>query len=782
MHHSGQEENTLRLLIATGVCAALFAASPALGGAAATRVASPTGPQIPVLAWEPRSDWVDVRSLGAVGDGRADDTSALQKALDEAGNGTTVYLPPGTYRLTETLSLEGERRLIGVLVVGHGRDTTLLWDGETEGKVFRDDGVAYSRYVGFVVDGGGRAAVGLWHDSHKGFETEVRHQHLAFRNLTDAAVLAEPKDRFALAETTFENCLFENCGRGVVFVQFNDYNYTFDGCEFRGCGTAVECAHGNFYVRNCRFEGSREVDILARPEHGCSVRRCVSVGSNAFVRFANSVSPFTIQDCHVSQWRDERGAVVLSGAPALVFDCTFSNGPPDSAPLRLGSPAQPLIVSANRAPAGTPLVRPAGARRVRTIPCDRPEGSSLSPGRRFLKSSVPVPGKVFDAKRDFGARGDNKADDTAAIQKAIDAARAHGDGAIAYLPSGFYRISETLRITGSRYTIGSSGFYSRLIWQGPEGGTMVEVAEPRGVTLEHLAIGHGDSPGKPNGIDVLQTGGGRPTLMTYDGVFVFGLYKEQPFRKGLHLRRLAKDDVVLMPHVQGNLRIVDSARATVLGTCTYEGAIVVEGKDARRDGLLGFLTRLTTHNTFGLFLRDNHSIVMSDYYVEQADNGFRFSGGTGLSPGRATISCPKLHFTVKKEPAGKGTAVHLRDYAGPVCFLASQYYIEPQTMRIVREADTKTDLALAAGVFYQTQPELSPVDAVELHLLGCVSRGKVTPTSVGRGPFSAEDVASERTLALIAAALDDLRRLGQADLRLNHPGGPPAPRPADGRR
>lgn len=772
----------LRSLTTTGVFAVVLAGSAGLGGPAGTTGPAPGGGRIPALAWEPRSDWVDVRRFGAVGDGHADDTAAIQRAFDRAGNGTTLYLPAGTYRLTQTLSLSGEKRLTGVLVVGHGRDTTLFWDGEEGGKVLRDDGVAYSRFVGFAVDGRGKAAVGFWHDSHKGFETEVRHQHLAFRGFTDAAVLAEPKDRFALAETTFENCLFENCRRAVVFVQFNDYNYTFDGCEFRACGTGIECAHGNFYVRNCRFEGSRDVDILARPEHGCSVRRCVSVGSNAFVRFANSVSPFTIQDCHVAKWRDERGAVVLSGAPALLFDCTFSSGPPGSAPVRLSSRDQPLILSANRVAPGALLVQPAEARRVRTIPCDRPKGSSLPEGRRFLRSSVQVPGTVFDAKRDFGAAGDGKADDTAAIQKTIDAARAHGDGAIAYLPSGFYRISETLRITGSRFTVGSSGFYSRLIWHGPQGGTMVEVSEPRGVTLEHLAIGHGDSPGKPSGIDVLQTGGGQPSLMTYDGVFVFGLYKEQPFRQGLHFRNLTADDVVLMPHVQGNLRIVDSARATILGTCTYEGAIVVEGRSPGRDGLLGFLTRLTTHNTFGVFLRDNHGIVMSDYYIEQADNGFCFSGGTGLPPGRATISCPKLHFTVNKAPAGKGTAVHLNEYTGPVCFLATQSYIEPGTPRIEREADTKTDLVLAASVFYQTRPELRPVDAVDLHLLACVSRGKVTPASVAEGPFSAKDAASERTAALVAAALDDLRRLGEADLRLNHPEAPPAPRPAAGRR
>ena len=108
----------------------------------------------------------------------------------QSSAGSTLYLPPGNYRITRTVRLTGP--LIGVSVIGHGRDTTLVWDGEAGGKLFADDGVAYSRYIGIQFDGRGKAAVGFHHDSHKRFETEVRHIHLAFRNFTDAAVLAEP--------------------------------------------------------------------------------------------------------------------------------------------------------------------------------------------------------------------------------------------------------------------------------------------------------------------------------------------------------------------------------------------------------------------------------------------------------------------------------------------------------------------------------------------------------------------------------------------------------------
>ena len=50
--------------------------------------------------------------------------------------------------------------------------------------------------------------------------------------------------------------------------------------------------------------------------------------------------------------------------------------------------------------------------------------------------------------KDFGAVGDNATDDTAAIQAAIDAAAAAGQGTI-YFPNGYYKVTSTLNITSS---------------------------------------------------------------------------------------------------------------------------------------------------------------------------------------------------------------------------------------------------------------------------------------------------------------------------------------------
>jgi Pectate lyase superfamily protein len=56
-----------------------------------------------------------VQGFGAAGDGKTDDTSAFQKALDAAGQrgGGTVYVPPGRYLLKGTLNLRGGVTLRG---------------------------------------------------------------------------------------------------------------------------------------------------------------------------------------------------------------------------------------------------------------------------------------------------------------------------------------------------------------------------------------------------------------------------------------------------------------------------------------------------------------------------------------------------------------------------------------------------------------------------------------------------------------------------------------------
>jgi len=80
----------------------------------------------------PFASWENARSrFGAAGDGVADDSTALQTALDALASGrkfAVLFLPAGTYRITRTLSLISA---LDVRIVGADPETTTIaWAGD----------------------------------------------------------------------------------------------------------------------------------------------------------------------------------------------------------------------------------------------------------------------------------------------------------------------------------------------------------------------------------------------------------------------------------------------------------------------------------------------------------------------------------------------------------------------------------------------------------------------------------------------------------------------------
>jgi hypothetical protein len=66
-------------------------------------------PEIPKL---PEMDnWVNIKDLGARGDGISDDTKVFQKAVESY---STIYLPQGWYRISETIKMKHDTKLIGL--------------------------------------------------------------------------------------------------------------------------------------------------------------------------------------------------------------------------------------------------------------------------------------------------------------------------------------------------------------------------------------------------------------------------------------------------------------------------------------------------------------------------------------------------------------------------------------------------------------------------------------------------------------------------------------------
>jgi hypothetical protein len=721
-------------------------------------------PDIPRLDWQPRSDWINIKkdiNPAAVGDGTNDDTTAIQTALNRGSNGKTIYLPPGTYRITQTLVFHGEGT--GSAVIGHGRDTRLVWDGPVGGAMFWSDGIAYSRYVGLSWDGQNRAAVGFDHAAGKRFETEILHEHEAFRNFTGYGIRVGNGQKVASAEILYHNCLFDNCGTALGFLTFNDYDNTIDGCEFRNCGTGVLSHKSNFYARNSHFENSRDTDFLVQGEHGSSIRRCTSIGSRRFVQEA-TIAPLTIQDCRVALWTGREPALYLQGGPVLMFDCVFTPAATNQAALQLGGGVQKLLLSHNQPALVDQLVRNPQVGHIYEIPAGPSTRVVRSASQQFLQETVLVSGKVFDALHDFGAKGEGKTDDTAAIQGAIDAARQCGHGAVAYLPTGRYRVSRTLTISGENYKVEGSGYNCGLVWHGEAGQPMATISDAVNVTLANLVVGMSDWGEMNHGDDVLVTSpDGKPCRVILDGVYAYGMYQKAPDKHGIHFLNLPAGCVVDARHVQGNLRITDCTQAQLLFRTSYEGTVTVEGgetfniqhstsnfqqmEDGGRDGLIGFLTRISTASKPALRVRDNNSVVMGDFYNEQSDQVAELSGKPGQPEGRITIQSPKLHLNTTN------ALFDIRDYKGQIYWGQSQFYCDPKETIIRSKGTQPLQLILAGNAWYQNQPEFELTNSTKLTLMGNVGvPDSASPTSALSG---------------LSSALDDLRHLDALDARLS---------------
>ena len=92
-----------------------------------------------------RGEVFDVRAYGATGDGVTDDWDAFQSAIEAmttrldadstSAYGRTLYVPPGTYRLAQTLVLNRSVRLVGAGAAGRFTDSVLLLDPGIVGVV-----------------------------------------------------------------------------------------------------------------------------------------------------------------------------------------------------------------------------------------------------------------------------------------------------------------------------------------------------------------------------------------------------------------------------------------------------------------------------------------------------------------------------------------------------------------------------------------------------------------------------------------------------------------------
>jgi hypothetical protein len=722
-------------------------------------IAGDAGKTLPFLKWEQRSDWLNVRTdvtPAAKGDGVADDTAAIQAALDQMSIRSTgpkgVYLPAGTYRITATITNK-QPDLPGILIVGAGSGTKIVWDGPKDGVMFHSNGIQRSRYVGLIWDGRNKAGVGIDHRSLKRYETRVMHQNEAFLNFTDTGIRVGYKQKMASAEMTYENLLFDNCAKtGISFLAWNDYDNTFSGCGFYNCGIAINVEKGNVYVRECHFENSTVSDFLLCT-HSHSIRRSTSLNSTMFVQSQSGSGnqEVVVQDCQVSGWKNKRGAIdTRLRGPNLVFDTTFSNPPCDAPPIKMGNGnyiEQLLITSNNKWEGCRDQVDPGARSRMTEIPAGKIPAVINDPKTTFLADAWRIPGKVFNVKS-FGAKGNDRGDDTAAIKSAIAAAAAYGKGAIAYLPAGVYNLSETIVVSGGKYFIGGSGFNTVIRWQGKPSGTMFKIVDPQDVVIEHLQLKGDHSVQR-----FLHEGNGTPDKITYDEVYVGGSWlKGKPPIKGLLCKDLGPTDTVHIRHFDGSMTFINCANAKILANMSVDGVIEVEGKQKNKSGFVGILTRICSGNAYDTIVRDSQNLVVADFYTEQTQRHLLMTGNPGDTPGNVLIQGAKCGTDQKD-------SFLIDNYRGGLFFGSAQFcYTSPY---VEQKGQNPVDVMFVGNMFWNVEPEFAMTGKGNLIL--------VENLVAGKGKDALTNTFTPADLKKVAAGLDLLRRLGQLDFAMNFP-------------
>ncbi len=564
-------------------------------------------------------------AFGAVGNGIADDSTPIQNAINALENNSgikaVVYIPAGTYRITRTLSMMMKE---GSNLIGHGRDTTISWDGPVGGTMFVSDSNAFTNFEGLTWRGNGRAATGVDHNSKQRRESRMLHRHEAFLDFTDIALKVSPNkpDQKYTEEVLYDNLLFRNARVGISIQQQNDYLHTVTSCSFYDMDIGVHCHFGQAFVRNSHFEGSRDTDMLfSASTHGQSVRRVTSLNSRMFVRMGQSTGwsnnlPVTIQDCQVEGWKNVDGAVIgYFRGPWTIFDTAFKR-PPDGVKqtMLLANPVsfeQTMVHSEVKTEAAT-LINAGLAGKVHSIPAGTRKAALTSANQIFLKGEGRVFGKIFDA-RSFGAAV-TSTDNSPAFQAAINAAKATGNGAVAYIPGGNYNMKTTINVSGGNYVISGAGFKTKLFWGGPAGGVMFQVQDPQNLIMQRMNIAFDQYNIPIWAIKQISTGIG--SKITYDDVLCRTDFDVER-QAGLLLEGLKKNDTVLLYSMMGQTWVRSSSSATILMNHSGYTNIVAEGAGPQ-DGFMGLLDGLAVGRSNNIVIRDNLSFVASDLYTEQS--------------------------------------------------------------------------------------------------------------------------------------------------------------------
>jgi parallel beta-helix repeat protein len=213
----------------------------------------------------PRS--VNVRDLGARGDGVADDTAAIQAAVDRGGS---IVFPRGVYRVTATVVVELEKS--GFTSLDGGGVARVQMD--SAGPAFRFLGThggtaapqsvlenvwerqRTPRVVGLEIVGGHDEAVGI----EAAGTMQLTLSHLVLRRLLHGVQLVDRNRNFLISDCH----IYENRGVGIYYDEVNLHQSNLVGCHISYNGGGGVVIRGgevrNVHITGCDIEANHASD------------------------------------------------------------------------------------------------------------------------------------------------------------------------------------------------------------------------------------------------------------------------------------------------------------------------------------------------------------------------------------------------------------------------------------------------------------------------------------------------------------------------------------------
>lgn len=461
----------------------------------------------------PLAGWVNVKSdLGAVGDGVADDTLALQRGLDalrkfDAASGPVgLYLPAGTYRITRTLTLSLKT---GINLVGEDPvNTVVAWDGDRNGTMLLASGSFDVLFTHLTWDGRGQAGIGVaqwWNfrTDRANYQGSIKHIDETFLRLGIGIYGGRLGNDYGQgdSETLIERVDFRSMSvAGVNLGSFNALNWWIWDSRFVDCARGVTNEFsvddrgptpgaGNFLVYRSVFVGSTVADASLGNTGWFSLHNNVSVGSRQFLHAAPlgpNGGALIVQNNRIVDTLDPVSIDVGNEGPLILVDNQIRSRTGTRGPVvrltGLGTVGERQSLSlGNQYTVEGPIAVGGIRGRLLSYGDTRLEADLISTALPALPGAATnFHRRVFEVAPNASARQ---------IQAAIDAAAASRlDGAVVHIPAGTYAIDHVLVVPArARIQLAGDSMASVLSWTGIAAAPgMLRLAGPSYATVRDL--------------------------------------------------------------------------------------------------------------------------------------------------------------------------------------------------------------------------------------------------------------------------------------------------------